>query len=91
MDGVWIKLRARRDRIISRLKTRDRRDDNVKGDVPCGGVLGGGSYVDVIASSKLEEFAKFEAALGDNGMIFFLVCVEIPEIRLGRRVRCEFS
>jgi hypothetical protein len=73
------------------LKTRDRRDDNVERNIPCGGVMGGRGYVDIIASSKLEELANFETALSDDCVILFLACVETSEIGLSLRVGCEFS
>jgi len=38
----------------------------------------------------LEKFAELEAAFSDDGMIFFLLGVEISEICLGFGGRTEF-
>jgi hypothetical protein len=91
MDRVWIKLGTRRDRVKPRLETRDRRDDDVEGNLPCGGIHGGRGHSDIVASGELEEFAKFEAAFCNDSMVFFLACVEAPEVILGRGRRTEFS
>lgn len=72
------------------METRDRRDDDIKGNIPCSGILGGRRFFDLVSSSKLEEFAKLEAALGDDGIVFFLAGVEISEICLGLGFRCKF-
>jgi hypothetical protein len=91
VDRIWIKLGTRRYRVIPRLETRDRRDNNVERDIPCGGILGGRGHFDVIACSELEKFAKFEAAFSDDGMVFFLAGVEVSEVSLGLGIRSEFS
>jgi hypothetical protein len=91
VDRIWIKFGTRRYRVIPRLETRDRRDNNVKGDIPCGGILGSRGHFDVIARSELEKFAKFEAAFSDDGMVFFLAGVEVSEVSLGLGIRTKFS
>jgi hypothetical protein len=80
VDRVGVKLWARRDRVIPRLETRDRRNDDIEGNLPCSDILGSRRCFDVVSGSELEEFAKLEAALGNNGVVFFLVRVEISEI-----------
>jgi hypothetical protein len=90
MDRIGVKLRTRRDRVVPRLEAGDRRDNDIKGNLPCSGILGSGSYVDAISSSELEKFAELEAAFSDDGMIFFLLGVEISEICLGFGGRTEF-
>lgn len=91
VDRVRIKFGTRRDRVEPRLETRDRRDNDVEGNLPCSGVRGSRSRSDIITGGELEEFAKFEAALGNGGMVFFLVCIEISEIRFGRGSGTKFS
>jgi len=43
MDRIGVKLRTRRDRVVPRLETRDRRDNDIEGNLPCSGILGSGS------------------------------------------------
>jgi hypothetical protein len=90
VDRVGVKLWARRDRVIPRLETRDRRNDDIERNLPCCGILGSRDCFDVVSGSELEEFAKLEAALGDNGMVFFFMRVEISEICLGFGLWAEF-
>jgi len=90
VDRVGVKLRARRDRVVPRLETRDRRNDDIEGNLPCSDILGSRSCFDVVFGGELEEFAKLEAALGDDGMVFFLVRVEISEICFSFGVWPEF-
>jgi len=84
VNRIRIKLGTRRDRVKPRLETRDRGNDNIEGNIPCGGIRGGRSRPNIIASSELEEFAQFEAALCDDGMVLFFACVEISEISFSR-------
>jgi hypothetical protein len=91
VDRVWIKLGTRRNGVKPRLETRDRRDDDVEGNLPCGGIYGSRSCSDIVASGELKEFAKFEAALCNDGMVFFLACVEVSEVILGRGRGAKFS
>jgi hypothetical protein len=91
MDRGWIKLGTRRDRVIPRLEARDRRDNDVEGNIPCSSIPGSRSYFDIIPSSELEKLAKLEAALGDDGMVVFFAGVEVSEICLGFRFRSEFG
>jgi hypothetical protein len=91
VNRVRIKLGTRGDRVKPRLETRDRRNYNVEGNIPCGRIRSGRSRSDIIASGELKEFAEFEAAFCDNGMVFFLACVEVSEIRLGGGSRCKLS
>jgi len=91
VNRVRIKLGARRDRVIPRLETRDGRNDSVEGNIPCGGIRSSRSRSNIIASGELEEFAKFEAAFCDDGMVFFLACVEASEVSLGGGSRTKLS
>ena len=91
VDRVRIKLGTRRDRVKPRLETGDRRDDDIEGNIPRGGVRGSRSSSNVITGGELEEFAKFEAALCNGGMVFFLTCVEVSEVSLGGGSRTKFS
>jgi hypothetical protein len=90
VDRVGVKLWTRRDGVIPRLETRDRRDDNIKGNLPCSGILGSRTCFDVVSGSELKEFAKLEAALGNDDMVFLLARVQISEIFLGFGVWSEF-
>jgi hypothetical protein len=91
VDRVRIKFGTRRDRVKPRLETRDRRNNDVEGNLPCSGVRGSRCRSDIITGGELEEFAKFEAALCNGDMVFFLVCVEVPEVSLGRGSGTKFS
>jgi hypothetical protein len=91
VDRVRIKFGTRRDRVKPRLETRDRRNYDVEGNIPCGGIRSGRSRSNIIASSELKELAEFEAAFCDDGMVFFLACVEVSEVRLGGGSRTKFS
>ena len=64
------------------METRDRRDNDVEGNLPWDGILGSRCLCDIIARSELEKFAKFEAALGDDGVVVVLARVEVSEISL---------
>jgi hypothetical protein len=59
VNRVRIKLGTRRDRVKPRLETRDRRNYNVEGNIPCGGIRSARSRSDIIASGELKEFAEF--------------------------------
>jgi hypothetical protein len=83
VNRVRIKLGTRRDRVKPRLETRDRRNYNVEGNIPCSSIRSGRSRSNIIASGELKEFAESEAAFCDDGMVFFFACVEVSEVRLG--------
>jgi hypothetical protein len=91
VNRVRIKLGTRRDRVKPRLEARDRGNYNVEGNVPCGGIRSGRSRSNIIASGELKEFAKFETAFCDDGMVFFLACVEVSEVRLSGGSRTKLS
>ena len=91
VNRVRIKLGTRRDRVKPRLETRDRRNYNVEGNIPCGGIRSSGSRSNIIASGELKEFAEFEAAFCDDGMVFFLAGVKVSEVRLGGGSRTKLS
>ena len=89
-----MELRARGDRVVSRLETRDRRDDDIKGNLPGGSVLGRRGNAEVIPSCKLEDLAELEAAVSDDVVVLFLVAVEILQERLslgGRRELGQYT
>jgi hypothetical protein len=71
-----MKLRARGDGVVTRLETGDRRHDDVKGNRPCGGVLGSRWDSRIIARRQLKNFTKLEATIGDNVVVFLLVGIE---------------
>jgi hypothetical protein len=91
VNRVRIKLGTRRDRVKPRLETRDRRNYNVERNIPCDGIRSGGSRSNIVTSGELKELAKFEAAFCDDGMVFFLVRVEVSEVRLCGGSRCKLS
>jgi hypothetical protein len=91
VNRVRIKLGTRRDRVKPRLETGDRRNYNVEGNIPCGGIRSGRGCSNIVTGGELKEFAEFEAAFCDDGMVFFLACIEAPEVRLGGGSRTKFS
>lgn len=66
MDRGRVELRAGRDGVVPGLETRNSGDDDIEGNAPLGCVLGCGDGLEIISGSKLEHFAKFEAACGND-------------------------
>lgn len=85
MDRVGVDLRARRDGVVSGLQAGDRRNDNIEGNCPRGGIILGGRRFQIVACSKLKDFSEFKATVGDYSMIFFLVGVQVLQKCFGFR------
>ena len=73
VDRVGVKFRAGRNGVVTRLQTRDRRNDNVERNGPGRSVLLGGNGVDIVTSSQLKNFTELETAVVDNVIVLFLV------------------
>lgn len=78
MDRTGMEFGARRDRVVPGLETGDSRNDDIEWNIPLGRVLGVGELRNVISGCQLENFAQLEATLGDDGVVFVLVLVELP-------------
>ena len=87
MNSVGVELGAGGDRVEPRLQTRDRRHDNVEGNLPCRGVRGGGNSVEVVTGGELQDFAELHASVGHDSVVALLVRVQVLQGGLGLRCR----
>lgn len=73
VDSGGVELGAGRDGVVPGLQTGDGRNDDVERNGPLGRVLSVGNSLQVVAGSELENLSEFEAAVGHNGAVLFLV------------------
>lgn len=91
VNRVRVELRARRDGVVAGLETGDGGDDEIEGNGPGGGVLGGWRGSDVVAGSELKDFADFEATIGNDSCVLILGLIELAKVCLGLGSRGELS
>ena len=91
VDRVRVELRTGRNGVVPRLKTRDRRDNDVEGDLPRCSVLGSGGNTDIVLSRELENLSELETTMGDDVVVLFLVRVEVLQESLSLGVRSELG
>ena len=91
VNRVGVELGTGGDRVVTRLETGDRGDDDVEWDLPRRSVLGSGENAKIVTGSELENLSELQATVVDDVVVFLLVGVEVLEERLSLRGRSELG
>ncbi len=91
MYGVGEELRAGGDGVVPRLQARNGGDNDVKGNLPDGGVVLVRDNSDIVTSRSLEDLSDLQATARNNIVIGVLVGVDLAHERFGLRSGCELG
>ncbi len=84
---VRVELGTGRDGVVPRLETRNRRDNDVEGDLPGRSVLGSRGNAEVVLGRELENFGEFKTSASNDTVVLLLVGVEVLQESLSLGVR----